>query len=87
MSVEAESERRTTLELVARALGREAHVLADNPSLVWQQLHNRLQWEDDPVASRVAAERVARSRPGGLADSAARLTSLAAGLRRAAAER
>ncbi len=51
------------LETVDRALRREAHVLASRPELTWQQLHNRLQWADPPLADRLAAERERRSRP------------------------
>ena len=29
-----------------RALEREAHNLMGRPDLLWQQLHNRLQWEE-----------------------------------------
>src|SRR5438552_9408767 len=36
---------------------RESHVLARRPETAWQQLSNRLQWTDDPVASLVEAER------------------------------
>jgi hypothetical protein len=57
-------ERQTTLEAFARALRREAHVLAEWPELTWQQLHNRLQWADPPLADHLAAERERRSRPG-----------------------
>ena len=52
------------LRAVDRALGREAHVLAEPPELTWQQLHNRLQWADPPLADRLTAERERRSRPG-----------------------
>ena len=58
-----EGDRRTVLEGFARALGREVHVLVGEPELTWQQLHNRLQWEGDPIAGRVAAEAAARSGP------------------------
>jgi WD40 repeat protein len=47
-----------------RALGQEGHVLVRSPELTWQQLHNRLQWVEGPVAERVAAERERRSAPG-----------------------
>ncbi len=38
------------LRAVERALGRDAHVLSRRPDLAWQQLHNRLQWESEPVS-------------------------------------
>lgn len=57
-------EQRVTLEAFQRALGQEAHVLADQAHLTWQQLHNRLQWVDGPVAELAAAERERRSVPG-----------------------
>lgn len=47
----------------ARALGREAHILARSPNLLWQQLHNRLQWEGDEVEAGLAPQRLRRSRP------------------------
>jgi len=43
------------LAAFGRALGQEAHVLVSRPELAWQQLHNRLQWVEGPVAERVAA--------------------------------
>jgi WD40 repeat protein len=55
---------RAALEAVARALSREAHVLAQRPELTWQQLYNRLQWADPPLAEQLAAERQRRSAPG-----------------------
>ena len=55
---------RATLAEYSRALGREAHVLTRQPDLLWQQLYNRLQWADPPLAGRLSAERERRSRPG-----------------------
>jgi len=49
------------LSAYARALRREAHVLSRSPDLVWQQLHNRLQWEGPVVGERLARERRRRS--------------------------
>jgi hypothetical protein len=43
------AERQATLEAFARAIDHEAHVLSVRPDLVWQQLYNRLQWEEDPI--------------------------------------
>jgi WD40 repeat protein len=48
----------------ATALRREAHLLSARPDLLWQQLHNRLQWEDEPVATVLAPERERRGRLG-----------------------
>ena len=56
--------RLAALAAVDRALRREAHVLAERPELTWQQLHNRLQWADPPLADRLTAERERRSGPG-----------------------
>jgi WD40 repeat protein len=55
---------REVLEAYRRALRREAHVLADRPELTFQQLYNRLQWEDGAIEERLAPERRRRSRPG-----------------------
>lgn len=42
-------ERRRILEAFDRALDREVHNLSRRPDLVWQQLANRLAWEEDPI--------------------------------------
>lgn len=42
------SDRRRVLDGFARALRREAHNLTGRPDLLWQQLYNRLQWEEGP---------------------------------------
>src|SRR4051794_10596683 len=52
---------RPTLESFARALRREAHHLSNRPDLLWQQLHNRLQWEDQPVSEALKGELVRRA--------------------------
>ena len=57
-------DRRTALDAFARALRRESHVLREWPELTWQQLHNRLQWAEPPLADRLSAERERRSLPG-----------------------
>jgi WD40 repeat protein len=49
--VTANGERATVLRSFRRALRREAHVLARLPGITSQQLHNRLQWEGEPVRS------------------------------------
>ena len=45
------------------ALRREAHVLIHQPDLLWQQVHNRLQWEEGPAAALAGEERRVRTRP------------------------
>jgi WD40 repeat protein len=53
-----------TLAAFRRALGREAHNLMRRPDLLWQQLYNRLQWEDDGVGEIVERERSRRTASG-----------------------
>ncbi|MCB1006420.1 MAG: hypothetical protein KDB35_19705, partial [Acidimicrobiales bacterium] len=55
---------KASLHDVRRALRRESGALVARPQLTWQQLHNRLQWAGPPLASRLAAERARRDRPG-----------------------
>jgi len=62
--VTARGERAAALTVYRRALARELHVLRRDPELVWQQLHNRLQWEGRSVEERLASERERRSGPG-----------------------
>ena len=59
------ADRRSTVEAFARALNREAHNLSQRPDLLWQQLYNRLQWEDEPIPSLLALEVPGRSARGG----------------------
>lgn len=40
--------RRKILKAFSRALQRESHVLTMHPDLLWQQMYNRLTWEDAP---------------------------------------
>ena len=47
----------SAVRAMANALARETHVLWRRPDLVWQQLHNRLQWLEDPLESLITAER------------------------------
>jgi len=69
-SSEAESrksdpaQRRSALEAFARALRREAHNLQQRPDLLWPQMYNRLQWEDEPLPGVLAPELDIRSAPG-----------------------
>lgn len=37
------------LEAFSRAVDRETHGISHRPDLLWQQLFNRLQWEQEPV--------------------------------------
>jgi hypothetical protein len=52
------------LEAFARALRREAHNLRQRPDLLWQQMYNRLQWEDEPLPGVLAPELDRRTAPG-----------------------
>ncbi|MBN2846906.1 MAG: hypothetical protein JXP72_00445, partial [Coriobacteriia bacterium] len=63
-AAQSTTEQRVALGAFQRALGQEAHVLAGQAHHTWQQLHNRLQWVDGPVAELTAAERERRSVPG-----------------------
>lgn len=47
-----------------RALAREMLVLRRDPGLLWQQLHNRLRWEEEPVYAVLAPEFERRNVPG-----------------------
>jgi WD40 repeat protein len=58
------TEQPAVLEAFERAVGQEAHVLAGDPDLTRQQLHNRLQWEGGAVERRVAPQRERDSAPG-----------------------
>ncbi len=49
------SDRREVLEASSRALDQEAHNFGQWPHLMWQQLYNRLQWDDEPVPQVLAA--------------------------------
>jgi len=65
VSSDRESDGRSTvLAEFGRALSREAHVLAERPESLWQQLHNRLQWEEDPVPWLIEPQMYRRSAPG-----------------------
>ena len=44
-----------------RALAREMHALRHHPRLLWQQLYNRLQWEDGQVRAFLELEFERRS--------------------------
>ena len=53
----------TILQVFSRALRRESHVLTQHPSLLWQQLYNRLQWEGDEVKHTLTSELERRTMP------------------------
>jgi WD40 repeat protein len=54
---------KTVMKAFSLALKREAHVLTQFPSLFWQQLYNRLQW-DENFNQILAPELRQRSTPG-----------------------
>jgi WD40 repeat protein len=58
------AERDAVLAAFLRALAREGHVLRRDPGLLWQQLYNRLQWDDEPVRALLVPEFERRSLPG-----------------------
>ena len=58
------SEQVEVLQAFSRALEREAHVLSQYPDLLWQQLHNRLQWENGPTTTILEAEKAQRISQG-----------------------
>ena len=59
---------KAALAVFSRALSREAHVLKDHPGLLWQQLYNRLQWEDGtmdgPISKVISPEARRRTSSG-----------------------
>jgi WD40 repeat protein len=55
------SDQSAVLKAFARALGRESHVLTQHPDLLWQQLYNRLQWEENEMGQILAPELARRS--------------------------
>lgn len=62
------SSRRAVLAALERTLSRElpfltSFDLAAFPTLVWQQLHNRLQWDAAAPQASLAAQRERRSKP------------------------
>jgi hypothetical protein len=40
-------DRRRVLDAIGETIGSEAHNLSRWPDLLWLQLYNRLQWEDE----------------------------------------
>ncbi|MGH2557013.1 MAG: eIF2A-related protein [Actinomycetota bacterium] len=64
MTTEA-SQHRPVLEAFDRAIAREAHNLSRWPELTWQQVHNRVQWEEEQVRAVLAKERARGHSSGG----------------------
>ena len=54
---------RSVLEAFGRALGQEAHNLRLWPELTFQQLHERLQWENEAVQAVLGSARARRVGP------------------------
>jgi WD40 repeat protein len=54
-------ERLEMVSAYARALGREANVVAGHREILWQQIHNWLQWEGDKVREQMEPARAKRS--------------------------
>ena len=59
-AIKSTNETRMVLDAFDRAITREAHNLSRWPEATWQQLHNRLQWEQGPVRAVLDAELVHR---------------------------
>jgi WD40 repeat protein len=59
-----EAQRAEALAAFQRALVRETHVLRRNPELLWQQLYNRLQLEDEPIPRIIEPAFERRRGPG-----------------------
>lgn len=60
----AGDERGAVLTASARALDMEAHSLRERTKILWQQMHNRLQWDVDPVTQTLASAFAEESKPG-----------------------
>ena len=48
---------RTTLAAFAKTLQLESHVLKNRPDLLWQQMYNRLQWDEESLQSKLETEK------------------------------
>ena len=44
----------SVLKAFSRALRRELHVLIQHPDMLWQQMYNRLKWENEEVDGQVS---------------------------------
>ena len=62
-NVETLEEKWQVFEAFSRALVRESHNLMQRPDLLWQQLYNRLQWEEEPVPAVLQPEYGRRTTP------------------------
>ena len=60
----SDRDRTAALEQFSRALASEAHNLTHNPELMWQQLHNRLQWQPGLVHEVLKRDRERRAAGG-----------------------
>ncbi|MBE0687477.1 MAG: hypothetical protein IH585_15920, partial [Anaerolineaceae bacterium] len=54
----------TVLKAFSRAISRESHALTQNPTLLWQQLYNRLQWDQEEIKQKLVPEFIQRNVPG-----------------------
>jgi WD40 repeat protein len=54
----------SALKSFSRALQREAHVLTRQPDLLWQQIYNRLHWEEGEIEQCLDQELALRNVPG-----------------------
>ena len=57
-------EKRQVLTRFSKAVKREAHNLQHWPDLLYQQLYNRLQWDEEPVPQVLKPEFERRTAPG-----------------------
>ena len=57
-------EKRQILTRFSKAIKREAHNLQHWPDLLWPQLYNRLQWDEEPVPQALKPEYERRTAPG-----------------------
>lgn len=63
-NVDTLEKKRRVFEAFSHALVRESHNLMQRPDLLWQQLYNRLQWEEEPVPAVLRPEYERRTTPG-----------------------
>jgi WD40 repeat protein len=58
------NQQRSILGAYYAALTKESHNLRTHPELLWQQLYNRLQWDDGPVKNMLEPALAAHTAPG-----------------------
>jgi WD40 repeat protein len=63
-TTEPTDDRVKVLEAFNLALKQESHVLRARPEILWQQMYNRLQWDQEPVLKVLAPALAQRSAPG-----------------------